>query len=191
MGESRATDAARAAILVTCACALSLVAVPSVAFDQLEVEGGGGNHVAVLGLSVGTADWKRWEIADNWVLGLRGKTGIDLWVGLDHDTPNKYVWDFGAYPILRLETSDRSEHLFYVEASVGVNLLSHTRINDNRVFSTAFQFGEFIGAGVTFGEWHQYSLGLRLQHVSNGDIKRPNDGLTYGAVVFQCRLDSR
>ena len=50
----------------------------------------------------------------------------------------------------------------YPEASVGVNLLSSTRINDDREFSTAFQFGEFLGAGVAFGARRQYDLGLRV-----------------------------
>jgi len=36
------------------------------------------------------------------------------------------------------------EFVPYLEASVGVHLLSHTRINEERQFSTAFQFGEFL-----------------------------------------------
>jgi hypothetical protein len=167
-----------------------MAAASSAAFNRIELEAGGGSHVAILGVRIGSADWKRWEVADDWVLGLFGKTGVDLWRGLDQNTSNKYVWDFSAYPVLRLETGKSSKFSPYAEAGVGVNLLSHTRINDNRRFSIAFQFGEFLGTGVTFGERRQYGLGLRVQHVSNGDIKSPNDGLTYGAVAFQYRFES-
>jgi lipid A 3-O-deacylase len=85
----------------------------------------------------------------------------------------------------------RSTFAPYLEASVGLHLLSHTQINETRQFSTAFQFGEFLGAGVAFGDNYRYDIALRIQHVSNGGIKNPNDGLTYGALVFQYRFAQR
>ena len=77
----------------------------------------------------------------------------------------------------------------YIEGSVGFNLLSRTRIDD-RELSTAFQFGEYVGVGLAFGDKRQYDVGVRYQHVSNADIKKPNDGLTFGSVVFQYRFGS-
>ncbi len=72
----------------------------------------------------------------------------------------------------------------YVEAGVGVHLLSHTRINNDRVLSTAFQFGENAGAGIAFGEHHRFEFGVYVQHESNARIKEPNNGLTYlGGVL--------
>ena len=167
---------------------LLLVAEGGGAVDRISVDAGIGNHVAVFGISAGSADWKRWSFGDDWSLGLYGKGGLALWEGRDQDTQNKYVMDLSAYPVLRLETSTVSPFSPYLEASIGVNLLSRTRINDDREFSTAFQFGEFLGAGVTFGERHEYDFGLRVQHVSNGNIKFPNDGLTYGSLIFQYRF---
>ncbi len=76
----------------------------------------------------------------------------------------------------------------YVEGGAGIHLLSHTRI-DERVFSTSFQFGELLGAGVNFGDREQYSIGVRIQHISNGRIKEPNDGITFGEIRFAYRWD--
>ena len=54
----------------------------------------------------------------------------------------------------------------------------------DREMSTAFQFGEFIGGAIRFGAKGDYELGVRLQHVSNGGIKHPNDGITYPMVTL-------
>jgi lipid A 3-O-deacylase len=62
-------------------------------------------------------------------------------------------------------------------------MLSARRINGRREFSTRFQFGEFIGAGVLFGPRRELGVGVRLQHVSNGGIRNPNPGLTFVSVV--------
>jgi len=155
------------------------------AADRVSVDGGMGNHVDILGINVGSGDWKRWPLAEDLSIALYGKGGVALWVGRDQNTQNKYVYDVSAYPVLRLEANKVSQKSLFLEAGIGANLLSHTRINNSRQFSTAFQFGEFLGAGVTFGETRRYELGIRVQHVSNGNIKFPNDGLTYGSVVFQ------
>jgi hypothetical protein len=72
----------------------------------------------------------------------------------------------------------------FVEAAIGFNALTHTWI-ENRRLSTAFQIGEFGGVGFAFGDRRQFDLGARYQHISNADIKRPNDGLSYASIVFQ------
>ena len=154
--------------------------------DRVMVDAGYGNKVTVLQAGIGTADWKRWGLANGWSLSLYGKAGIALWRG--NESQNQYVIDLSAYPVFRLQGEMTPGAVPYLEAAIGVNLLSGTRINNDRVFSTAFQFGEFVGAGVLFGAKHEYDLGLRIQHVSNGDIKEPNDGLNYGAVTFQYRF---
>ena len=50
--------------------------------------------------------------------------------------------------------------------------------------STAFQFGEFIGVRRRLAVRGDYELGVRLQHVSNGGIKHPNDGITYPMLTL-------
>ena len=168
--------------------ALSLAAGPAAAVDRIFVDAGAGNHVAVLGVSIASPDWSRSAVADDWRLGLYGKAGVALWEAIDWDAQDRSILAFSAYPVLRLERIAGSALLAYFEASLGINLLTHTQINDGRKFSTAFQFGEFVGAGVTFGDRQQYEVGLRAQHVSNADIKKPNAGLSWGGVVFGYRF---
>jgi lipid A 3-O-deacylase len=173
---------------LVCGLALWLVAASAAAVDRIVVDAGAGNHVAVVGVSIGSPDWRRWAVSDDWRLGLHGKAGVALWEALDRDAQDRSIVAFSVYPVLRLERLAGSALLAYFEASLGINLLTHTQINDGRQLSTAFQFGEFAGAGVTFGDRQQYELGLRVQHVSNADIKKPNAGLSWGGVVFGYRF---
>ena len=155
--------------------------------QRVEVDAGVGNYVDVVGVGIGTDDWKRWSIGGNWSISLYAMAWVSYWRGnAAHD-----LVDLSVAPVLRLEDRMRSTFAPYLEASVGLHLLSHTQINETRQFSTAFQFGEFLGAGVAFGDHYRYDIALRIQHVSNGGIKNPNDGLTYGALVFQYRFAQR
>jgi hypothetical protein len=168
-----------------------LCATPGYCQDRVSVEVGAGNYVDVVGVGVGSTDWERWSVGKDWSLSLYGLGRIDYWHGNAAHAQNEELIDLSVAPVLRLERSSAWEFVPYFEASIGVHLLSHTRINEGRQFSTAFQFGEFLGAGVAFGKAHQYDLGLRVQHVSNGGIRNPNDGLTYGSLVFQYRFGQR
>jgi hypothetical protein len=49
---------------------------------------------------------------------------------------------------------------------------------------SAFQFGDHLGAGLVFGGHGQFDLGYRFLHLSNADIKRPNNGINFQQVRF-------
>jgi hypothetical protein len=155
------------------------------------VETGVGNFVDVIGIGVDSAEWKRWSVGQDRSLSLYGLGRISFWRGRAGHSQDEHMVDLGAAPVLRLEGNSGREFTPYLEASVGLNLLSQTRINESRQFSTAFQFGEFLGLGTTFGENRRYDVALRVEHVSNGGIKKPNDGLTYGALVLHYRFGQR
>jgi hypothetical protein len=63
------------------------------------------------------------------------------------------------------------------ELGLGARLLSRTELT-GRGYSTAFQFQEFIGLHARVDSADRFFVALRLRHVSNGDIKRPNPGFT-------------
>lgn len=90
----------------------------------------------------------------------------------------KYLTDLGFTPVFRFESTDKNG--FYAEAGIGVHLMSHLYNNNGRSFSTAFEFGDHIGAGYVFS--NGVDLGLRLQHFSNGGIKQPNNGANFALV---------
>ncbi len=64
----------------------------------------------------------------------------------------------------------------------GIHLISPTYLYSDRRFSTAFQFRHIVGFGVSPGEHRQFELGYRHQHVSNVDIKLPNNGIDFNIV---------
>ena len=70
----------------------------------------------------------------------------------------------------------------------GRSLLSTTRINNDRIFSTALQLGEVLAVGVAFGHNNAYEVRLFGQHVSDGGIKLPNWGLTYPGIALSVAL---
>lgn len=113
---------------------------------------------------------------------------ISYWHAQVHPTANGSLWDAGLTPMLRWLPPCCATAQPFLEAGIGVHLLSHTRINNNRDLGTAFQFGENAGGGIAFGENRRYELGVYVQHESNGSIKEPNNGLTYLGVVLRVAL---
>jgi len=73
----------------------------------------------------------------------------------------------------------------YVEAAVGFHMLSSHQITTGRIFSTRFQFGDHLGAGIRFGA---HDVGVRIQHLSNGGIARPNPGINFLVLRYQLHL---
>ena len=65
---------------------------------------------------------------------------------------------------------------WFADAGIGPTVFNHVYRTPDREFSTAFQFMEVLALGRSFGERGQHEVSLRLQHVSNGSIKKPNPG---------------
>lgn len=78
----------------------------------------------------------------------------------------RYRFDGGASP-------------WFAEGGVGGSVMDHVYRTPERSFSTAFQFAEVLGVGRSFGEHGAHELSLRVQHFSNGGIKKPNPGETF------------
>jgi lipid A 3-O-deacylase len=87
----------------------------------------------------------------------------------------------GVTPTARFEWPE-SGYATFIDVGVGINFLSHTTLQEEQQFGIALQFGEFLGTGVRFGQSGAYEIGVRFEHMSNGNIKFPNDGITFGVV---------
>ena len=66
---------------------------------------------------------------------------------------------------------------FSPELGIGVRLLSHVQIVDDKRYSTAFQFQEMLGVRAKLSDDGRYFADFRARHISNGSIKRPNAGI--------------
>ncbi len=78
---------------------------------------------------------------------------------------------------------------WFVEAGIGGLVMdSLYRTTQGREFSTAFQFTEVLGVGLSFGAQREHEVALRLQHVSNGGIKEPNPGENFVRLRYLYRF---
>jgi lipid A 3-O-deacylase len=125
--------------------------------------------------------WTFWHIG-GWNFAAVGEAHAVYWdVGT---SARKTIGEFGVSPVLRFEKSSGALRP-YVEAGVGVRLLTHDRLSDTYTMSTAFQFADMLGVGVKFGNHQQYQVGYRFQHLSNASIKRPNPGIDFHQIYVQ------
>ena len=177
-GVSR-LKAALCAIAVTAA----LISTPAGAVDGVSVEYGQGNGTDLGRVGV-QWDWnKKWLQTGDWHLGGYWDLSAGYWNASNVPVGrNSSIIDIGLTPVFRVQQNDMRG--FYGEIAVGFHLLSHTTIG-NKTLSTAYQFGDHLGAGYRFGDKGQYDLSYRYQHLSNGGIKKPNNGINFNQVRFQ------
>lgn len=92
---------------------------------------------------------------------------------MDVSGNTNYLYDIGLTPVFRFQRDDKKG--LYGEAAVGIHYLSELYNNAGKRLSTRFQFGDHIGIGYVFQ--NNVDIGLRIQHISNGSIKKPNSGV--------------
>jgi lipid A 3-O-deacylase len=118
----------------------------------------------------GVAVTKEWgapllRISSDWHLGGFWEASLTQWHDGDARAgQNDNITNLGFTPVFRLQSNSRVGP--YLEAAVGLHLLSRSQIGDKRM-STLFQFGDHIGFGYRFGAKSAFDLGYRFQHHSN------------------------
>lgn len=127
-----------------------------------------------------------WGNPNGWLLGLGYELNVGYWNSTSDNNPRD-PFEIGVSPVLTLSWR-RYRWVPFMEASVGVRLLTETRTSDDHEYSTAFQFGEYVGAGIAFGHNQRAAVGYRFQHISNGGIKQPNPGTTFHSVYVRYRF---
>jgi hypothetical protein len=128
-------------------------------------------------------DWKRrWFEGDAWHLGGHWDLGLGYWHKSAPPGFNENITELGLTPAFRLQRNDLKGP--YVEAAVGFHVLSRTSLAGRR-FSTKVQFGEHLGIGYRLGKRGEFDVSFRYQHISNGDIKKPNDGIDFHQIRLQ------
>ncbi len=135
-------------------------------------------------------DWnkKLVEFGD-WHLGGFWDVNVGYW---DNKSPfqtggysTSSIAEIGVTPTFRVQQNTISGIAPYAELAVGFHFLSKTFVGAQRQFGSSFQFGDHVGAGVRFGDKGQFDIGYRYQHLSNGGIKAPNQGINYNIVRLQ------
>lgn len=182
LSRRRRSAALRAIVGVALAgCALYVAAAQA---SSIAIAGGASSDASIVGATWG------WTAPQP----LRESPAWRLTWGIEADAMNIHarhgrpigaanITAIGTTPNLRLEWP-RGNVTPYAEVGVGAHLLSQTHLRGGPRLGTAFQFGEWLGAGLRFGQQRAFEASLRLEHLSNADIKLPNDGLTFIEARF-------
>ena len=133
-------------------------------------------------------DWaRRWFSDGDWYLGGYWELAASYWDGDSGSSGHGEIAEIGVTPIFLLQRhSPWGSVTPFAEFGIGAHLLSETEIGDLDL-STAFQFGDVIGAGLRFGDHGQYELAYRFQHFSNGGIKGVNSGIDFHVLRLVLR----
>jgi hypothetical protein len=153
----------------------------------ISITGGYGSHVAVYGVA---AHWDS-LCPSAWLkdhgLDTRLNAELAYWHSRRDRGGHAGLVDASLTPLLRWSGKRDGSSRAFVEGGVGIQVLSHTRIDD-RQLGLAVQFGEQLGAGFAFGPRDRYEAGVYVRHVSNAGIKEPNYGLTYFGAILRMQL---
>jgi hypothetical protein len=156
----------------------------AIAVDGLSVELGRGNATDTARIG---AIWdfnQSWFTDGDWQVTGFWEATAGTWRGHSNTGGNHIITELGLSPVFRFQEKHPVGIAPYLEGSIGFHLIDLTYIYNNRKFGSAFQFGDHLGFGVRFGEQQQFDLGYRLQHLSNGGIKQPNQGINFSQIHF-------
>jgi lipid A 3-O-deacylase len=78
-------------------------------------------------------------------------------------------------PIFRYHFDSGSSPVFF-EGGIGLSLTSPKYLTPTKTFGSQFNFADTLGIGYSFGDKWDQDVTLRLQHLSNAGIKKPNPG---------------
>ena len=164
---------------------LTALATPLAQAADWQVSVGGGDRSSINKVGFGVV-WDPhaplWQ-GQVWQLRLLHEAQLAYW-----DVPRASdTFEIGYSPMFRLQrgTLSTGNWVPFIEASIGVRLISNTRLSESRTMSTAFQFSDTLGVGVQFGNKARSTVGLRYQHLSNAGIKHPNPGINFTQIYYQ------
>jgi lipid A 3-O-deacylase len=148
---------------------------------------GYGDGTNIYGVQLVWAPPTENEYLERHDFGLRLTGQVARWVARDNNAQAHSLYDGSFLAELRYWLGGPGSLRPFVEAGFGFDLLSHVHIAEQNM-TTAFNFGSQAAVGLTFGDNGRYELSALIHHASNGSIKQPNDGLTYGGIRFRVAL---
>lgn len=77
---------------------------------------------------------------------------------------------------------------WFLEAGIGLNVVTPRYRAGHRRFSTRLNFGDHVALGMTFGEGQHHELQVRLEHFSNAGLRKPNPGENFVQLRYAWRF---
>ena len=154
-------------------------ALPAAAVDlrprAVFVEGALAEHDTVA-LTVGVSwpwSWRReWRSVD-----FTGTTELFLshWRSLGNGGGHERTTLAALVPLVRMRF-EQGRSPWFVEGGIGLSVMDSKYRTPFKEFSTSANFYDVLAVGRSFGSQRNVELSLRLTHISNGSVKRPNPG---------------
>ena len=155
--------------------------MPALGFDSASLEFSNGNRTHVLRLAGQTRSPTSFAPTATTKIDLSWEWSLAYWRGtrVDPETGSRNpLFDLGFGPDFRWIS--RSGRGFFGEGGLAIHTLSGNYGNNGRRLSTKLQFLTHLGVGYVFE--NAVFLSLRAEHVSNGSIKQPNDGVNFVGI---------
>jgi lipid A 3-O-deacylase len=151
------------------------------AVDGVTFEFASGNHTQIARLGT-QFNWERqWKQTSQTHIGGYWDITLAQWrenryLDIAHNSRN--IFDLAFTPVFNLQRDDGIG--FYGEFGIGLHYLSEEYDNNKRQLGSNFQFGSHLATGYTFPTG--LDLSMRLEHISNGGLTKPNDGVNFAGV---------
>jgi hypothetical protein len=84
---------------------------------------------------------------------------------------------YSIAPILRYSFKEHRSTQPFLELSIGLSYLNHTRL-ENRNLGIHFAFQDRAGFGILLGKQHKVVVGMHIEHYSNAHLSNHNSGIT-------------
>lgn len=141
-------------------------------------------RAASLGL---TLPWQQWTYS----LGPGQVTGhwdlfASRWSSQQH-LARQQTTVIGVVPSLRWR-GDQGRAAWFAQVGSGVVYADKYYGTLHKEFSTRYNFATHLAVGMNFGERRQHEWMLRLEHVSNAAIKKPNPGENFLQLRYAHRF---
>ncbi|WP_092951769.1 acyloxyacyl hydrolase [Paracidovorax konjaci] len=184
--RSRAALAARSAFFMLAAtAALGVQAQTANApTPSVYVQGGWAEHQtdsATVGVTLPWASWRSellgHEVRGYWDIYASRWSFDAVPGGASHTTL------VGVTPTFRLRP-DNGRSAFFWEGGVGVTYMDKRFHTPEKEFSTRYNFATHLGLGYSLGARREHEVMLRVQHLSNAGIKKPNPGDNFLQVRY-------
>ncbi len=154
---------------------LLLSAAPAWALSGTAIEIGHADHARILRASTAWNPDQRWLSGAGWHLAPQIHAGVGIWHGTA--AQKNTTAEIFVTPSVRYRPNASSGQQPYVEAGLGVHLISESQLDDQRDLGSNLLLSEHLGMGMVFGDRSQYDLSYRFQHLDNAGRRTTNPGL--------------
>jgi hypothetical protein len=124
--------------------------------------------------------------AGSWSLSNQTNFSVGRWTTRGDVAGASSAWDVAVVPLVHWQHPAFAAHKWEVEFGIGPAWLSEVNIGDRQKGSN-FQFSDHLGLNLVDGGG-QWRVGLQWRHISNADIKKPNNGVNFTGLVFAWTL---